>query len=934
MSKRLITLFIFILFHSFGYSQTWKRVGSRGNQLTGISWATEETGYVSGNQVILKTIDGGLSWTEQEPPSKNKMWGVDFFNETLGLMVGEKGEIFRTTDGGVNWQLIDVNTDKTLRSVKFLTQTRAYAVGDDGEVYRSTNGGQSWAKQSVGTTVDLNRLYFANQDTGYVATADGKIVRTFNSGNNWSIQNTGQSAALNDIYFTSPKIGYTVGQAGTILKTLDAGSTWNLVTSGTERNLTAMSFNKTNPNIGVILGENGTVLRTANGGTTFDGINIANIQTYYGVSFRKSSNIVYAVGNNGAIISSTNSGSSWATRQSGLDVDYKATQFRTATLGYIVGENGLFLVTTNGGTTLTNRSRPVSGAFHDIAFTTNPFGYIAGDNGVALRTANSGANWTSLNLPIENTIYGLHFFNNTSGHAVGDGGFMAKTVDSGVTWEKISVGGTTENLRDLVFFDVLTGLVIGRNGFLARTEDGSQWQKITLPTTEDLIDLDILDQNSVVVVGNNGTVLKTSNRGISWTKVSMSETKNLTAVDFLDESVGFIAGEKGLMMLTRDGGLTWSNMPTGTFQDFSGISFGDLSSGFAVGENGTLFNYSCQVPETPTVIFGEGNICISQQVYQVQNTDADAVFEWRVDGGTILEGQGTSRIVVRWDTPGRNAVLVRGKNNCGNGGTKGLEVLVSTTPKNITEIQGDGVVCLEGSVEYEVNDVPGTVFIWELTGGTITQGQGTAKITVQWTEAGQKELRIKPTNPCGEGTFFSKPIQVISPPSQTSEIQGPDRVGLTEEIYEVTNIPDINFQWQISGNAAKILSGQGTNKITVLWEKQGDFTVSVTAMNSCNSGPATSLEVNVNFITSIGSEPSDAKTKVYPNPSQGDVWVSFEGINGVSRIQIADVMGKEIEEIKPEMGLETVIFRALPKGLYIITIRGREKEFKHKVLVR
>jgi photosystem II stability/assembly factor-like uncharacterized protein len=830
--------------------------------------------------------------------------------------------------------LINVGTDKTLRSVKFLTQTRAYAVGDGGEVYRSTNSGQSWAKQSVGTTVDLNRLFFANQDTGYVATADGRIVRTFNSGNNWSIQNTGQTITLNDIYFSSGQIGYTVGQAGTILKTTDAGTTWNLVTSGTERNLTAVSFNRNNPSLGVILGENGTVLRTANGGTTFDGINIANIQTYFGASFRRTSNIVFAVGTNGAIISSANSGSSWATRQSGLDLNYKATQFRTATLGYIVGEKGLFLVTTNGGTTLINRSRPVSGAFHDIAFTTNPFGYIAGDNGVALRTSNSGANWTSLNLPINNTIYGLHFFNNTSGYAVGDDGFMARTVDSGVTWEKITVASTTERLRDLAFFDVLTGLVIGQNGFLARTEDGLQWQKVNVPTTEDLIDLDILDASSVVVVGNNGTVLKTSDRGISWTKISLSETNNLTAVDFLDESVGFVAGEKGLMMITRDGGQTWSKMPTGTFQDFSGISFGDLSSGFAVGENGTLFNYSCQVPETPTVIFGQANICISQQVYQVQNTDVDAEFEWRVDGGTILDGQGTSRIVVRWDTPGRNAVLVRGKNNCGNGATKGLEVLVSTTPQNITDIIGEGVVCVESSMEYQVNNVPGTVFIWELTGGLITEGQGTAKVKVQWKEAGMRQLRIKPTNPCGEGTFFSKPIQVISPPSQTSEISGPDRVGLTEETYQVTNIPDINFQWQISGNAAKILSGQGTNKITVLWEKQGDFTVTVRTMNSCNSGPATSLEVNVNFITSIGSEPSSSKTNVYPNPSQGDVWVSFEGVNGVNLIKIADITGKEIQEVIPGIGEETVIFKSLPKGLYIITVRSREKEFKHKLLVR
>lgn len=933
--KRLAPILIFILFHSLVYSQTWRRVGGWGNQLSDITWVSDEIGFIAGDQVILKTIDGGLSWVEQEAPSINKMLGVGFFNETLGLMVGEGGDVYRTTNGGKTWQLSNVGTQRTLKSVKFLNETRVYAVGDTGEVFRSTNAGQTWARQSVGTTSNLNSLFFVNQDTGYIATAQGQVIRTFNGGNNWNIENTGQNKSLADIHFTSGTVGYAVGQQGTLIKTTDAGLNWTLLNSGTERNLNTVSFNRSNPNFGVFLGENATILRTVNAGSTIDGININNTQNYNSVSFRRFSNVVFAVGENGFVISSNNSGGSWGARLFGRDKDYSNTQFRTATLGYIIGEEGLVLSTNNGGNTLADRSRPLSVTFNDLMFTTNAFGYIGGDNGILLRTTNSGGNWTSLTPGTEGAINGVYFFNNANGYIVGAGGFMSKTSDSGVTWTKVSVSNTAVTLVDLEFFDTTTGIVIGKNGLIAQTDDGETWQIVTSQSSEDLNDIKIIDEQTAIVIGDAGTILKTSDKGKTWTKINAGVTRKLNALDFLDESVGFVAGEKGWMMSTRDGGETWTSMPTATFQDFTGISFGDLSSGFAVGEKGTLFNYSCQVPEEATVIFGEDNICISQQVYTVQNNEGpDVEFEWRVDGGIILEGQGSNRIVVRWEVPGRNAVLVRGKNNCGNGRTKGLEVLVSTQPQAIIDIEGEGVTCQNELIEYQVSDIPGTVFIWELEGGEITAGQGTSQVIVLWTGLGQRQLRLTPSNPCGVGSTFSKSIQVVTPPEQPSEIKGPEMVGLTEEEYEVTDVANVNFQWSISSNAGKVISGQGTNKVRVQWEKEGNYTLTVTPMNGCNSGSARSLDININLITSLNPEISIGKISVYPNPSTGDVRVSYKGINQVNSVSVTDIFGNEIRKIIPYGGEEIVEFNGLPKGMYFVSIRSRAKEYVSKLVVR
>ncbi len=936
MKKILLLSLLLFLIASQIQAQTWRRVGGWGNELTGISWINEDVGFMAGDRIILKTIDGGLSWNEQEAPTDDRMFGIDFFNQDLGLIVGENGRVYRTNDSGQSWQVISINTSRSLRKVKFLNATRVFIVGDNGEVFRSTNGGVNWARQDVGTTVNLTGMYFANVDTGYVSLANGRIIRTTNQGNNWTTLNTQNTIPLNDLFFTSGKVGYAVGNRGIILKTSDAGANWVQVNSGTERSLLAVTFNRSNPNLGVIVGETATILRTTNAGTTFDGINVNNTQNYFDASFRANSNVVFAVGTSGFVISSINSGGSWSLRLSGNNTDFIATQFRTATLGYITGPDGKVFSTNNGGSSLVDRSRPLSVDFNNLFFTTNAFGYIIGNDGTALRTSNSGGNWTSLNLNTTEDLKGIYFFNNNIGYVVGDNGFISKTDNAGINWQTVQASNTNTNLNEILYFDLAFGVVIGENGFISRTEGGQEWNQVNSPTDATLVDVTLLDDSTAVAVGNAGAIVKTIDKGLTWKKINTAFNGDFTGVDFLDESVGFISGAKGLILRTMDGGETWIQMPTGTFQNFTDLSFGSLSIGYAIGNQGTLFQYSCAVPETPTVIFGEANICISQQIYSVQSSgEPGEIFEWRVDGGTILEGQGSNRIVVRWDNPGRNAVLVRGQNECGNGGTRGLEVLVSVEPQAIPEIFGEGVVCIGKIVPYQVTDIPGTEFVWQATGGLIREGQGTAQVNVEWTGLGERTLKVTPRNPCGNGVEFTKPIVVQSPPEQPSEIDGPKFVGLLEEIYEITNVPNTNYIWTVNGNGGRVMEGQGTNRITVRWEREGDFDLTVTPMNSCNTGPASTIKVNVNLITSIDEERLvDRYVSVYPNPSKGDISLKTSGLADIREISIVNSLGQIISQVKPADGIFEYQIRDLPRGVHTLIISTRSQKYFNKVIIQ
>lgn len=935
MRKHFYLLFLFVFFFSLTQAQTWRRLGGWGNQYTGIVWVNEEVGYISGNQIILKSIDGGLSWVEQETPLKTKMLAVDFFSESVGMMVGENGNIFKTNNGGNTWTLSNIGSDVNLNKVKYLSQQRIYVVADNGEIYRSNNAGESWTRQNLGTNADLRGLFFVNSDTGYVAASNGQIFRTFNGGNNWTTRNTGQNRALNDVHFVNGTTGYAVGNRGTILRTSDTGDSWTAVSSGTERDLYAVSFNRSNRNLGVVTGENATLLRTVNGGSTFEGRNVNNQETYLDAAFRDDSNNVFALGTNGFLISSGNSGASWGTRLSGREIDYTGTSFRTDRIGYIIGENGRFFFTNNGGSSFNDRSRPVSNQFNHLFFTTNSLGYICGEEGILLRTTNSGSNWTSLNPGTAEDLNGLFFFNNNVGYVVGNKGFMAFTADGGITWEKIELGNTSVNFKRLAFFNTESGILIGDNGFVSIYEN-EEWRTINLGTGIQFNDISILDENSAVIVGQSGNAYKTEDKGLSWERLNLNFSENFNAVTFLDDEIGFIAGEKGLMIQTKDGGMTWEKFITATFQDFTGISFGTLSNGFAVGKKGTFFTYDCQVPEQPTVIFGDDNVCLGQHVYNVQEAvELDQEFEWRVDGGRIIEGQGTSRIVVEWDIPGRNAVLVRAKNFCGNSGTSGLEVIVSGAARSINEIEGEGAVCINTSQEYLVEPTLGTVYVWEVSGGEILEGQGTNRILVGWANTGQQSISITPSNPCGQGQTTSKDILVTTPPDKPSAVNGPERVGFTEETYSVNNVNGVNFQWSITNQGGQIIQGQGTNQVVIRWEKEGDFTLRVTPMNGCDEGESSELEVNVNIITSIGeNRQRNEEIKIYPNPSQGDFTLEIKDVGSIIQLRLINAYGQEINILKPAPGLHQYQFRDVAKGLYTLIISTSQKEYVKKVLVR
>ena len=108
-AKRL--LFLFLIFASLSvYSQwhwVWQNPLPQGNSLHAICFPTPFTGYAAGSGgAIIKSVDGGTSWTVQYSGTSNVLTSVFFINEVKGFAVGYTGSILRTIDGGLNWTVI------------------------------------------------------------------------------------------------------------------------------------------------------------------------------------------------------------------------------------------------------------------------------------------------------------------------------------------------------------------------------------------------------------------------------------------------------------------------------------------------------------------------------------------------------------------------------------------------------------------------------------------------------------------------------------------------------------------------------------------------------------------------------------------------------------------------------------------------------------
>ena len=85
--------------------ESWNIQDVHDGALYEIEFPTNDVGYVVGPQVLLKTIDGGLTWNKKKLKIVNAQY-IDFFNENVGYLgySSMQPTIHKTVDGGEYWE--------------------------------------------------------------------------------------------------------------------------------------------------------------------------------------------------------------------------------------------------------------------------------------------------------------------------------------------------------------------------------------------------------------------------------------------------------------------------------------------------------------------------------------------------------------------------------------------------------------------------------------------------------------------------------------------------------------------------------------------------------------------------------------------------------------------------------------------------------------
>jgi photosystem II stability/assembly factor-like uncharacterized protein len=190
--------------------QTWVKKNSGTTlHLFSVFFLDENLGFVSSQamncldadcdkgSVLLKTKDGGETWTKTFFPDYSRILSLKFFDALKGIAVihtpdipNSKDEyVAITSDGGINWNLLDLAIIPYCDRL-FFVDNIVFVAGANQKIFKSSDFGKTWV--TIITPIEaynsVGDIYFYNEQIGFI---DGitSVFKTINGGSNWTKTN-------------------------------------------------------------------------------------------------------------------------------------------------------------------------------------------------------------------------------------------------------------------------------------------------------------------------------------------------------------------------------------------------------------------------------------------------------------------------------------------------------------------------------------------------------------------------------------------------------------------------------------------------------------------------------------------------------------------------------------------------------------------------
>ncbi len=330
-----------------------------------------------------------------------------------------------------------------------------------------------------------------------------------------------------------------------------------------------------------------------------------------------------AVGDGGALVTSSDGGENWSARGSSTQSDLNGIDCATGSSCVAVGDGGA-VTTGDGGATWSSQAPPVGVPLNAVSCSSATSCVAVGDDGAVVTSADGGQSWTPRGSGASEPLYGVSCPSETVCYAAGRSGTILKSQDGGASWASLATGDS-ERLWSIDCPNVSTCVAAGDDirqvgdGILRTENGGATWsQQRSVAQAPVWKGVSCASASTCLLAGEQegiaskpevAAVQATVNGGADWNLQKPHSTNLLHAVSCASTTACVAVGVRGSIRLTTDAGASWSNRSPGTAGALSrvlcaapeelscmteainalrGVSFPDPSTGFAVGSFRTV----------------------------------------------------------------------------------------------------------------------------------------------------------------------------------------------------------------------------------------------------------------------------------------------------------------------------------------------------------
>ncbi|MBS1870238.1 MAG: hypothetical protein JSS99_11290 [Actinobacteria bacterium] len=528
---------------------------------------------------------GASGWQWGNPlPQGNTVRAISFAGGT-GYAAGDFGTLLKTSDGGATWTGLPVGTFQGMTVVQALDAQTVFA-GGGCVARRSTDGGATFtairfSAVESGCKVALHDLSFVSAQTGYLLLADGSVFATTDGGTQFAprtaVPDTTASGSgfqqPGGIAFLDASTGYA-SSGGKLFQTLDGGVSWRLVASDA-RTIAAIWF--ASARRGFAVGSGGLVLRTDDGGATWTPKDLgAGAPNYASIRCAGEQLCLLTTGAGTQLVRTTDAGNTPGTAVTPSSDPIYAAAFASATRVAAAGEHGATVVSDDAGV----RFAPVGGRVGGSFSVLRPGGvhgsaYAAGADGRLAKTTDGGRSWSTGNVPTTADLLDVAFPTTAVGYALDVDGGLFRTDNAGATWKTLGTG-STRRPRALLAPSAGSVLVVGPQGIRRSDDAGETFGQVRASAVlrARLTGAAAARSGHAIFAWGPTALVRSSDRGRTWTALPrpVRTRPAIRQASFANARVGLVLDASGRVWRTTSAGRSWRLLTAVGTQEVVGMA--------------------------------------------------------------------------------------------------------------------------------------------------------------------------------------------------------------------------------------------------------------------------------------------------------------------------------------------------------------------------